>query len=181
VDQILMIHACTFRTQLLRQTGLEMPKHCFYEDNYMIYGNLQAVERMYYMNCDLYRYFIGRDDQSINESVMIKRIDQQLKVNRLMVTSMDFKAIPNRKQAKTIYNYLEVITAVSNVLLLIMDTDESRRMHDELWAFIRQQDIKLYLKLRHGVYGLMLHLPGRTGRKISLDAYSLAQKVFGFN
>ncbi len=30
VDQILMIHTVTFRTELLRKTGLEMPKHTFY-------------------------------------------------------------------------------------------------------------------------------------------------------
>ena len=30
---------------------------------------------MYYMDLDLYRYFIGRADQSVNESVMVKRVD----------------------------------------------------------------------------------------------------------
>ena len=36
---------------------------------------------MYYMDVDLYRYYIGRDDQSVNEKVMIGRIDQQIKQN----------------------------------------------------------------------------------------------------
>ena len=181
LGQYLLMHTMIYRTELLRSTGLQLPEHCFYVDNIFCYVPLQYVQKLYYKNIDLYRYYIGRDDQSINEKVMIKRIDQQLKVNRLMVTSMDFKAIPNRKQAKTIYNYLEIITAVSNLLLLIMDSDESLRLHDELWDFIRQHDAKLYRRLRFGVYGLMLHLPGRAGRKISLDTYSLAQKVFGFN
>lgn len=48
-----MIHACTFRTALLRETDLQMPKHTFYEDNYMVYGNLRSAERLYYMNLDL--------------------------------------------------------------------------------------------------------------------------------
>ena len=33
------------------------------------------------MDVDLYRYFIGRADQSVNESVMIGRVDQQLRGN----------------------------------------------------------------------------------------------------
>lgn len=181
LGQYLLMHTMIYRTELLRSTGLQLPEHCFYVDNLFCYVPLQYVQKLYYKNIDLYRYYIGRDDQSINESVMIKRIDQQLKVNRLMVTSVDFAAIPDRKQAKTIYNYLEIITAVSNVLLLIMDSDESRRLHDELWAFIRQHNPKIYRRLRRGVYGLWLHLPGRVGRKISLDSYSLAQKIFGFN
>ena len=39
---------------------------------------LPLCQRLYYMDIDLYRYFIGRDDQSVNESVMVKRVDQQL-------------------------------------------------------------------------------------------------------
>ena len=40
---------------------------------------------LYYLDTNFYRYFIGRDDQSVNETVMIRRIDQQLRVNKLMV------------------------------------------------------------------------------------------------
>ncbi len=47
IDQLLMIHTVTFKTELLRRTGLEMPKHLFYEDNYFVYGNLRFVEKMY--------------------------------------------------------------------------------------------------------------------------------------
>ena len=35
---------------------------------------------MYYLDVNFYRYFIGRDDQSVNEKVMISRIDQQIYV-----------------------------------------------------------------------------------------------------
>ena len=39
---------------------------------------LQYCQKLYYINVDFYRYFIGREDQSVNEQVMIRRIDQQL-------------------------------------------------------------------------------------------------------
>ena len=58
---------------------------------------------MYYVDVNFYRYFIGRDDQSVNEAVMIRRIDQQLKVNKLMMDYMvDKKALLscNRKCRK---------------------------------------------------------------------------------
>lgn len=45
---------------------------------------LPEVETIYYLNLDLYRYFIGRDDQSVNEKNMIKRIQaQQLNTHTL--------------------------------------------------------------------------------------------------
>ena len=40
---------------------------------------------MYYLDVNFYRYFIGRDDQSVYETNMIKRIDQQFKVTYIMI------------------------------------------------------------------------------------------------
>ena len=40
------------------------------------------------MDENLYHYFIGRDDQSVNEKVMIGRIDQQIRVNKIMIDVM---------------------------------------------------------------------------------------------
>ena len=42
-----------------------------------------------YVNADFYHYFIGRGDQSVQEDVMIRRIDQQLRVNRMMLDQVD--------------------------------------------------------------------------------------------
>lgn len=46
---------------------------------------MQYVKTMYYLDVDFYWYYIGREDQSVNETVMIGRIDQQIKVNRIMM------------------------------------------------------------------------------------------------
>ena len=78
--QYLLMHSVIYRTQLLIDCGLELPKHTFYVDNLFVYVPLKHVKNLYYINVDFYRYFIGRQDQSVNERVMIKRIDQQIKV-----------------------------------------------------------------------------------------------------
>ena len=62
-SQYLLMHSVIYRTQLLRDCGLELPKHTFYVDNIFVYQPLPAVKNMYYMDVDLYRYFIGRADQ----------------------------------------------------------------------------------------------------------------------
>lgn len=81
----ILMHSVIYRTQLLKDCGLELPRHTFYVDNLFVYNPLPYVKTMYYMNVDFYRYFIGREDQSVNEKVMIGRIDQQIKVNKLMI------------------------------------------------------------------------------------------------
>ena len=77
--QYIMMHSLIYRTDLLRASQFQLPEHTFYVDNLFVFTPLQQVKTMYYLPVDFYRYLIGREDQSVNEQVMIKRIDQQLK------------------------------------------------------------------------------------------------------
>ena len=179
--QYILMHSVIYRTQLLRDCGLELPRHTFYVDNIFVYQPLPFVKKMYYMDVDFYRYFIGRDDQSVNEKVMIGRIDQQIKVNKLMVDAYDLWKISNRKLRKYMFNYLEIITVISTVMLIRSGTKENLEKKRELWHYIKQQDIRLFHRLRSGIMGNTMNLPGKGGRKISIAAYKISQKVVGFN
>lgn len=83
VGQYILMHSVIYRTNLLRDCGLKLPENTFYVDNIFVFHPLPYVKTMYYMDVNFYRYFIGRADQSVNEQVMIRRIDQQIKVNKL--------------------------------------------------------------------------------------------------
>lgn len=78
-------------------------------------------------------------------------------------------------------NYLEIITVVSSIMCLISGTEEHLKMKAELWQYIRDKDTRLYKKLRYGILGISMNLPGKIGRKISIGAYKIAQKIVGFN
>ncbi len=179
--QYILMHSVIYRTQLLRDCGLELPRHTFYVDNIFVYQPLPMVKSMYYMDVDFYRYFIGRDDQSVNEKVMIGRIDQQIKVNKIMVDAYDLWKIPNRKLRRYMFNYLEIITVISTVMLIRSGTQENLEKKRELWKYIKQQDIRLFHRLRNGILGNTMNLPGKSGRKISIAVYKISQKVVGFN
>ena len=47
--------------------------------------------------------------------------------------------------------------------------------------YIKEKDIIIFQQLRNGFMGQTMNLPGRSGRKISVAAYRLSQKVVGFN
>lgn len=179
--QYLLMHSVIYRTKLLRDCGLSLPKHTFYVDNLYVYEPLPYVKTIYYLNVDFYRYYIGRSDQSVNEDVMIQRIDQQIKVNKIMIEAYDLWKIPNKKLRKYMFNYLEIITVISTVLLIRSGTEENLEKKRELWRYIKQQDIRLFHHMRNGIMGNTMNLPGRGGRKISIAAYKIAQKVVGFN
>ena len=181
LHQLLTIHSCTFRTELLRNNTRVLPKHVFYEDNLMVYQGLPFVKKMYYMDVDMYHYYIGREDQSVNEEIMIGRIDQQIKVNKIMIEDYDLWRITNKRLRKYMFNYLEIITVVSTVLLLRSGSEENLEKKRDLWKYIKNYDIRLFHHLRNGIMGNTMNLPGKGGRKISVAAYKLTQKIVGFN
>lgn len=181
--QYILMHSVIFRTKLLRDCGLKLPEHTFYVDNLFVFQPLPWVKNMYYLDVNFYRYFIGRDDQSVNESVMMGRIDQQLRVNKLMVDFFVEKnpRNMNKKLRNYMFNYLAIITTVSSILLIKMETDEALEMKNELWNYIKEKDKYVYNKLRNGILGTSMNLPGKVGRKISEIGYTVCQKIFKFN
>ena len=179
--QYILMHSVIYRTELLRECGLKLPKHTFYVDNLFVYVPLPYVKKMYYIDVDFYRYFIGRDDQSVNESVMIKRIDQQIRVNELMVEAVDLFSIKNPKLRRYMFNYLEIITVITTIMLIRSGTEENLEKKRDLWTYLKEYDLRLFHKLRNGIMGRVMNLPGRGGRRISVAAYKISQKIVGFN
>ncbi|MCM1102727.1 MAG: glycosyltransferase family 2 protein [Clostridium sp.] len=181
--QYILMHSVIFRTKLLRDCGLKLPEHTFYVDNLFVFQPLPWVKNMYYLDVNFYRYFIGRDDQSVHESVMMSRIDQQIRVNKLMI---DFFAEKNpkslnKKLANYMFNYLAIITTVSSIMLIKLDTEESLEQEKELWEYMKSKDRYIYRNLRNGILGISMNLPGRIGRAISKTGYNVCRKIFKFN
>ena len=179
--QYMLMHSVIYRTQLLRDCGLELPKHTFYVDELYVYYPLPQVKKMYYLDVDLYHYFIGREDQSVQEQVMIRRIDQALLVNRLLVSSVDPYSVQDARKRSYMLNYLEIVTTASTVLLIKSGTEENLKKKDELWAFIEKENPRVYQTLRGRLTGRLVHLPGRAGRAVVLGAYRICRMIFGFN
>lgn len=180
----ILMHSVIFRTKLLRDNNIRLPEHTFYVDNLYVFEPLPYVNNIYYLDVNFYRYFIGREDQSVHESVMISRIDQQIRVNKLMIDYLVEKK-PHILKRKRLYqymrNYLEIIMTVSSVLLIRQNTEESLAKKKELWDYLKAKDKSLYRYMRHGIMGGTMNLPGRGGRRVSVDAYRLCQKIFKFN
>lgn len=181
IGKYILMHSVIYRTQLLRDCHLVLPKHTFYVDNLFVYIPLPYVKTMYYLNVNFYRYYIGREDQSVNESVMIRRIDQQLRVNKLMIDAYDLKRMQDRHLRRYMLSYLEIITIISTVMLMKSGTKENLQKKRDLWAYVQSQDRWLFQRLRNHIMGQTIHLPGKGGRKISLAIYRISQKVIGFN
>ena len=181
-DQNLLMHSVMYRTEVLRKCGMVLPKHTFYVDNIFVYQPLPFVKTMYYMDLDLYRYFIGRADQSVNESVMVKRVDQQLRVTRHMIDCQDLDALKGEKKLRTyMLHYLSMMMAVSDIFLLLDGSAEAKEKQKGLWQYLREHtSAAVYRSIRFG-FGGVTNLPFPKGDGIVLGGYRIARKIFKFN
>ena len=123
--QYILMHSVIYRTELLRDCKLELPEHTFYVDNIFVYEPLPHVHTMYYLDVNFYRYFIGRSDQSVNEQVMIGRIDQQIRVTKLMLGYYDVTKIQNRKLRHYMVRYLEIMMVICSILAIKSGSEEN--------------------------------------------------------
>ena len=181
-DQNLLMHSVMYRTQVLRDCGMVLPKHTFYVDNIFVYQPLPFVKSMYYMDLDLYRYFIGRADQSVNESVMVKRVDQQLRVTRHMIDCQDLDALKGQKKLRSyMLHYLSMMMAISDIFLLLDGSAAAKQKENELWAYLKAHtSAGVYRSIRYG-FGGVTNLKIPKGDKLVLGGYRIAQRIFKFN
>lgn len=119
--QYILMHSVIYRTKLLRDCALKLPKHTFYVDNIFVYHPLPYVKN------------------------------------------------------------LEIIMVISSIIAIRSGTEENLEKKYQLWQYLKKKDRKLYYELKWGVLGRTMNLPGKTGRKVSVAAYKLANQFVGFN
>ena len=183
VSQCLLMHSVIYRTELLRESGVVLPKHTFYVDNIFVFTPLPYVKSIYYMNTDLYRYFIGREDQSVNEKVMATRIDQQLRVTKIMIDAHNIADVYkiSKKLGKYMKKYLAMMMTISNIFCELCEFEDKDEKRKDLWAYLKNKDEKLYKHVRHGCIWSFACLQSYPGRKLGIFLYRIARKLYKFN
>ena len=181
--QYILMHNIIYRTDVLRKCGMKLPEHTFYVDNIFAFQPLPHCEKFYYMDVNLYHYTIGRDDQSVNEKVMLGRIDQQIRVNRIMIdlfASQNWSGL-DKNVRKYMFIYLNKIMTVTSVMLLVGGTAEDYEKKGELWSYTKRRDYKLYYRLRMSLLGVLTNLPTNLGKKTTVRGYKLIRHIIHFN
>lgn len=181
-DQNLLMHSLCYRTDVLRSHDLPMPPHTFYVDNIYAYVPLPHCKTMYYADIDLYRYFIGREGQSVNEATMVKRLDQQYRITRIMKNAYHlYEDVKQPKLRSYMMGYFTMMMAICSVFTKLSDKPGVDGELKELWHELKEYDERMYRHARHGLIGAGTNLPGKLGEKTTIGLYHLAGKIFKFN
>lgn len=182
MSQNLLMHSLCYRTSVLRDGGVPMPANTFYVDNIYAWVPLPRCTRLHYLDLDLYRYFIGREDQSVNEKVMAGRIDQQRRITRIMMGAYHlYRDIEIAQLRSYMVDYFVIMMAICSVFSKLSEQPDAMDELARLWKDLHDFDRRLWRRCRFGIVGLGTNLPGALGEKTTIALYRLASRFVKFN
>ncbi|WP_282945202.1 glycosyltransferase family 2 protein [Cellulomonas endometrii] len=184
--RVLMMHALLYRTSFLREHRISLPEHTFYVDSLLVVLPLAQARRLSYLAVPLYRYTIGRPEQSVDPTVMVSRVDQQIRVSHLALAAMPTTGSVLRGDTPVelhglLLRYVQGLCAVTSATLARGGTDGHLRERRIFWSGVQAQRPDLYDSLRRSLLGAVSNLPGRAGACATRFAYALARRVIGFS
>ena len=130
----------------------------------------------------LYFKVVDSDDW-VDESSLMKILDtlHTLVDNDKMIDMYQMNKIPNRRLRAYMTNYLAIMMTVSSIIAIRSKNPQNLEKKRELWQYLAKKDLWLYRKIRYGILGQTMNLPGKPGRKVSSFAYVVANRFLGFN
>lgn len=163
-SHMMLMHALLYKREKLLESGTVLPEHTFYVDNIYAYKPLPYMQTVCYLNLDLYHYFIGRSDQSVNKANFVKRYEQQIRVMLCMTDSYTWDEI--KKMPKGLKRYmwhsLEALMMTTLLFICAECSPERKKALKAMWKHIKEKDRALYKKLRHRSYATVVnYLPWR--------------------
>jgi glycosyltransferase involved in cell wall biosynthesis len=179
--RFILLHSTVQKTSVLRECGIVLPEHTFYVDNIMVYNPLPHFHKMYYLDVDLYRYFIGRNDQSVNHHSMIERIDQYVRVAKIMIDGHHLGDITNKKLRRYMYNYLSIVLAIVNAFLTLSKKPENDEKKAKLRNYLREHDRTMYRKISRRFLYIASSTNTKLGRFVLRNGYRIGRLIFKYN
>ena len=154
--EYVVMHSMIYKLDVLLQSKVELPEHTYYVDNIFTYVPLKFVKSLYYIDIDFYRYYVGREGQSVTFENMCKNYKMQIKVMKnlsLAYTYDELKELPKGQRKFMIHDL--IIKSFLTLFYVVADYSKERKLaYDEYWRVFKQKNKSLYYKLRYRTYFL---------------------------
>lgn len=167
------MHSMTYRTALLRESGLRLEEHCVYTDTDYITEPLHLVRSVYVSHTPVYQYRIGREGQSMERAGRIRhRGEMESLIYRMLER---WPALENTNTTAEWVCRAWLIDDIVGHLQLLYSMDTSNQVKDEILRFIdyvRTAAPTLYRDtLKHSQWAFLFDKSGARGYKAVSAAY----------
>lgn len=168
----LKIHNLTARTDLLRQSGLHLLEHTFYEDYEYVVKATRVARDVTFTDLQVYDYLVGQASQSVADASFVRRFDDHERVT-LEVCRICSEPDPALSEARRAYLALRarLIVETHYKIALVFDDDRARGMaRARTFRDLLKRDYPDIYRATHARYlaTVALHMAG-VGSQDQLD------------
>lgn len=178
-SHLLLMHSLLYKREKLLESGTVLPEHTFYVDNLFAFQPLPFMRTVCYLNLDLYHYYIGRADQSVERKNLVKRYDQQIRVMKRIAGAYRMSDIRNMPKGLKRYMWHALQAILMNTLFFTCAecSPERKAALKDFWQFIKEHDKKMYRKMRSRSYATVVnYLPWKLRGAILSWGYGILCK-----
>jgi len=181
MTQLLTIHSSTFRTEVMRKCGVELPRKVFYEDNLMVCRSLPDVAKMYYMDIDLYRYTIGREGQSVQDDVSRRRYTHHIQIAETCFKSVNLDHLSCKEHKRYMKHELFMLFGIATLFSRLNKTEQAEADLEAMWQRCFEHDAKYAKHFRDKTLLWFINREGKLGQDFVGFVYKTANKIVRFN
>ncbi len=149
-DFYIMMHAVFTKTELLKETHMELLEHTFYEDNQYVYHVLIHANTYCHLDKPIYLYTVGLSEQSISPQNMSKNYKHQLRVMDAMFKEVSYDELKamHKMHQEMVFHELFIESCLSYFYIYIDSTKEKNKEYKDMYRAFKLADKKLYKRLR---------------------------------
>jgi hypothetical protein len=137
------------------------------------------MQSIYYIDTNLYHYFIGREDQSVNIRVFTNRYDQQIRVMKEMIGAYSYEDIMKMEKGlkKYMLHCLSAIMMITIFFTVAKDGEDRREALNGLWNHLKIKDYPMYRFLRWRAMPIVVNcLPWRLRGIVMTAGYKVLRR-----
>lgn len=174
----------TYRTELLRESGLVLFEKCFYVDMMFNMVPIPYVKTVRFLNYYVYRYFMGSPTQSMSQQNLLRNLPNHERVLNFLI---DYYVEHRESVSDNVRNYMGQMiyfmyyTHMDLVCMKLQDRKKAYTMFRDLDESIRDRAPELYIRVDVFPYlrvtRRLHYLNIRMGNKAFVTAMNLAKRI----
>lgn len=147
INEGIPMHAVTYKTSILKESGLLLKERMFYTDNYYVSIPLTRVNTVKFLNFSVYNYRLGLSGQTMNRAVNIKHINDLKEISHDLIEFFS----NTDKSNKSYYYFCTRIAATCidyfAALLTLPICIESLKSIIEFDKYIKNESLTLFERM----------------------------------
>lgn len=176
------LHSAMFRLETVKDSGVRLPEHCFYEDNFYVYACLSKTKTVRYLDLKFYQYLMGRPGQSMGKKTLLSRYSHIVSNSQNIFDYLDI--IPLKKENPGLYRLLKhhLLFSVIQVPFCcrMNGSKEANRDMKAFFKHCKEDNPRQYALLSHAPEVFWQRIPGPLGKVLVHIIFSIVSRVTHF-